>query len=167
MTFQCWTFRFFFLKYYAIDAHGITTKTILQFLLFLSVFELEQETHISSQKSDICSRFCSLLSLIFCHNSGRCFSFLYFLYTCTGAGRLFSDRESVSWGFPNGPVKLFCSPSRWRFQKFWSFILPDCFSIPKKVAFEIFPRAVTVTGHFEKRTPAHIDPSGPTQVSFH
>ena len=30
-------------------ARGITTKTILQLILFLSVFELEQETHISSK----------------------------------------------------------------------------------------------------------------------
>ena len=119
------------------------------------------------EKRDICFRFCLLLSLIFWHNSGRCFSILYFLYKCTGAGWLFPDRKSVSWGFPNGPVKLFCSPSRWRFQKFWSLILPYCFPVPKKVAFEIFPRTVTVTGHFEKRVPAHINPSGPTQVSFH
>ena len=70
------------------------------------------------EKRDICFHFCSLLSLIFCHNSGRCFLFLYFCTSAPGPGGFF--RTGSSWGFPK-PVKLFCSPTGWSFQKFWTF----------------------------------------------
>ena len=108
--------NFVFLLYDAIDWRvRKNDSTIKTFRFFFGV--RTGNSHFI-EKRDICFYFCSLLSLIFCHNSGRCFSFLYFLYKCTEAGRLFPDRESVSWGFPNGPVKLFCSPSIWRFQSF-------------------------------------------------
>ena len=112
-------FDFFFLKYDARDLRAHINDSTIQTFPFW--FRVRTGKSYFIEKRGICLYFCSLMSLIICHNSGRSILFLYFLYKCTGAERLFPDRETVSWGFPNGPVKLLCSPSRWRFQKFWKF----------------------------------------------
>ena len=84
-------FEFFFRKYYAIDrrAREITTKTIVQLILFLSVFELEQETHISSENV----AFVSICTLC-CHSflatkADNVFHFNIFCPSALGPGGFF------------------------------------------------------------------------------
>ena len=76
-------FYFFFLNTTPwTGARGITTKTIVQWILFLSVFELEQETHISSKNV----AFVSICTLC-CHSflATKADNVFHFNIFCTSA----------------------------------------------------------------------------------
>ena len=108
-------FEFFFLKYYAIDRRARNNhKNDSTINTFPFCFRVRTGNSHFIEKRGICFHLYSLLSLIFGHKSGQCFSFNIFCPSTLGPGGFSGPvaRFSGSWWL-NGPVKLFCFSSRW------------------------------------------------------